>query len=147
VAYFFYSKGISALQKKKSSRLAWREKSSASDEEVGANDNVPDNGGAKLIKGSFLVKVEKIGDLNPVQDFEAMMARRDSSKWVKKAIKEMQDYIYNLLENSYEGNAYPKAIECLVALRKGCILEQVTIFHAVYGRLSLLLLWGGHFSY
>lgn len=111
-------------KKKKSSRLAWREKSSASDEEVGANDNVPDNGGAKLIKGSFLVKVEKIGDLNPVQDFEAMMARRDSSKWVKKAIKEMQDYIYNLLENSYEGNAYPKAIECLVALRKGCILEQ-----------------------
>ncbi|XP_020244256.1 ATP-dependent DNA helicase 2 subunit KU80 isoform X2 [Asparagus officinalis] len=111
-------------KKKKSSKRAWREKSSVSDEEVGADSKVPENGSAKLIENSSPEKVQKIGDLNPVQDFEAMIARRDSSKWVRKAIKEMQDYIYNLLENSYEGNTYPKAIECLVALRRGCILEQ-----------------------
>lgn len=121
---------MSALQKKKSSRRAWREKSSASDEEVGAENKVTGTESAKLIKDSLLEKAEKIGDLNPVEDFEAMMARRDSSKWVRKAIKEMEDYIYDLLENSLEGNTYPKAIDCLFALRKGCILEQVTTFHA-----------------
>lgn len=114
------------MQRKKSSRRAWRDKPSASDDEVGTDIKLSDNENAKMIKDE--VKVEKIGDLNPVEDFQAMMARRDSSKWVRKAIEEMQDYIHGLLENSYEGNTYPRAIECLAALRSGCILEQVTIF-------------------
>ncbi|XP_026660873.2 ATP-dependent DNA helicase 2 subunit KU80 isoform X2 [Phoenix dactylifera] len=82
-------------KKKKSSKRAWRGKPS-----------------------TFSEKEEG------VDDFEAMMARRDSSKWVSKAIKDMQNHVSDLLENSYDGDAYSKAIECLVALRKGCILEQ-----------------------
>lgn len=71
----------------------------------------------------------KIGDLNPVKDFEAMMARRDSPKWVHVAIKQMTSYINDLLENSVERDgSYDKAIECLKALRKGCIIEQVFLF-------------------
>ncbi|WOK98096.1 ATP-dependent DNA helicase 2 subunit KU80 isoform X3 [Canna indica] len=112
-------------KKKKLTRRAWREKASASnEEEVGVNDGVPEVHSASLVKCSTSAKVEKVSDLNPVQDFEAMMARRDSSKWTRKAIKDMQDYIIDLLENSFDGNSYPKAIECLIALRKGCILEQ-----------------------
>ncbi|XP_064948605.1 ATP-dependent DNA helicase 2 subunit KU80-like [Musa acuminata AAA Group] len=111
--------------KKKLSRRAWREKPSASnDEKVGVDGVVPKVQSSSLKKSLSSLEVEKIGDLNPVQDFEAMMARRDSSKWITEAIKDMQHYIYHLLENSYEGNSYPKAIECLMALRKGCILEQ-----------------------
>lgn len=111
-------------KKKKSSGRALREKPSNSDEEkVGTKVEVPETGSIKMIKDSSM-EVQKVGALNPVQDFEAMLARRDSSEWVKKAIKEMQDHIYDLLENSYEGDAYTKAFECLVALRKGCILEQ-----------------------
>ncbi|XP_009399523.2 ATP-dependent DNA helicase 2 subunit KU80 isoform X1 [Musa acuminata AAA Group] len=112
-------------KKKKLSRRAWREKPSASnDEKVGVDGVVPKVQSSSLKKSLSSLEVEKIGDLNPVQDFEAMMARRDSSKWITEAIKDMQHYIYHLLENSYEGNSYPKAIECLMALRKGCILEQ-----------------------
>ncbi|THU63792.1 hypothetical protein C4D60_Mb01t19570 [Musa balbisiana] len=112
-------------KKKKLSRRAWREKPSASnDEKVGVDGVVPKVQSSSLKKSLSSLEVEKIGDLNPVQDFEAMMARRDSSKWITEAIKDMQHYIYHLLENSYEGNSFPKAIECLMALRKGCILEQ-----------------------
>lgn len=71
------------------------------------------------------VKVENIGDMTPVQDFEAMISRRDSPDWVSKAIKDMCQKIFNLIEDSCEGDTFPKALECLVALRKGCILEQV----------------------
>ncbi|GAU38607.1 hypothetical protein TSUD_266470, partial [Trifolium subterraneum] len=70
------------------------------------------------------IKVEKIGDLTPVQDFEAMISRRDSPDWVLKAIKDMKNKIFDIVEDSHEGDNYPKALECLVALRKGCILEQ-----------------------
>ncbi|WJX49311.1 ATP-dependent DNA helicase II subunit 2 [Trifolium repens] len=70
------------------------------------------------------IKVEKIGDLTPVQDFEAMISRRDSPDWVLKAIKDMENKIFGMVEDSHEGDNYPKALECLVALRKGCILEQ-----------------------
>ncbi|URD75280.1 Ku C terminal domain like [Musa troglodytarum] len=112
-------------KKKKLSRRAWREKPSGSnDEKVGVDGEVPKVQSSSLKKSLSSLEVEKIGDLNPVQDFEAMMARRDSSKWITEAIKDMQHYIYHLLENSYEGNSCPKAIECLMALRKGCILEQ-----------------------
>ncbi|XP_020683289.1 ATP-dependent DNA helicase 2 subunit KU80-like [Dendrobium catenatum] len=53
-----------------------------------------------------------------------MMARRDGSKWVEKAIKEMQDHIYDLLENSYKRDNHLNATECLIALRNSCIREQ-----------------------
>jgi len=66
----------------------------------------------------------QIRDLNPVQDFEAMLAKRSSSTWVQKAIEEMQKYTAALLENSREGGNYQKALECFAALRKACIIEQ-----------------------
>lgn len=71
------------------------------------------------------IKVENIGDLTPVQDFEAMISRRDCPGWVLNAIKAMKNKIYDLVEDSHKGDNYPKALECLVAFRKGCILEQV----------------------
>ncbi|CAL5211059.1 unnamed protein product [Lathyrus oleraceus] len=70
------------------------------------------------------IKVEKIGDSTPVQDFEAMISRRDSPDWVLKAINDMKNKIFDMVEDSHEGDNYAKAVECLVALRKGCILEQ-----------------------
>lgn len=107
-------------KRKKSSRLAWKNNATASDGEPDENKNDT----MKLIQDSSSLKIEKIEDENPTCDFEAMIARRDGSKWVKEAIKQMKDYIYNLLENSFEGDTYAKAIECLVSLRKACTLEQ-----------------------
>ena len=78
-----------------------------------------------LLGNTPTVKVENIGDVTPVQDFEAMISRRDSPDWVVKAMKDMKNKIYDLVEDSLDGDNYPKALECLIALRKGCILEQV----------------------
>ncbi|PAN43942.1 hypothetical protein PAHAL_9G004700 [Panicum hallii] len=72
--------------------------------------------------------IGQIRDLNPVQDFEAMLAKRSSSTWVQKAIEEMQKYTAALLENSREGDNYQKALECFAALRKACIIEQWALF-------------------
>lgn len=93
----------------------------SSDEE--GKGNIPEQP-ANLIEHAS-IKVENIGNLTPVQDFEAMILRRDSPDWVAKAIKDMKNKIFDLVEDSHEGDNYPKALECLVALRKGCILEQV----------------------
>lgn len=38
-------------------------------------------------------KVEEVGSANPVADFEALLARRDSTEWVGKAIQGMQKMI------------------------------------------------------
>lgn len=70
--------------------------------------------------------VGAIGDSNPVQDFEAMLAKRSSSTWVQKAIEDMQNYTAALLQKSCDGNNYEKALECFAALRKACIIEQVS---------------------
>ncbi|KAL2553001.1 ATP-dependent DNA helicase 2 subunit KU80 [Forsythia ovata] len=107
---------------KKSSQRLLREKPSGSSEEVVGNG--ADAQPIDAIEYTSGVKVEKIGDLNPVQDFEAMMSRRDSTEWVNKAIQDMKNKIFDIVENSFEGDTYHKALECLVALRKGCILEQ-----------------------
>ncbi|CAJ1949838.1 unnamed protein product [Sphenostylis stenocarpa] len=105
---------------KKSRRLLGGKRSFSNDEE--AKENVTAEP-ANLIEYAS-VKVEKIGNLTPTQDFEALISRRDSPDWVVKAINEMKNKIFDLVEDSHEGDNYPKAFECLVVLRKGCILEQ-----------------------
>ncbi|ESR58491.1 hypothetical protein CICLE_v10019016mg [Citrus x clementina] len=119
---------------KKSTRRFLREKPSGSDEPNG-DGSVSDAQAVNSMESKPVVTVDKIGDLTPIQDFEAMMSRRDCPDWVDKAIEDMKNKIFGLLENSNEGINYPKAVELLVALRKGCILEQV------YLSVSFFLLW------
>lgn len=76
--------------------------------------------------------VGAIRDSNPVQDFEAMLAKRSSSTWVQKAIEDMQNYIVALLQNSRDGGNYQKALECFAALRKACIIEQVSTLGGLF---------------
>ncbi|XP_076945842.1 ATP-dependent DNA helicase 2 subunit KU80-like [Bidens hawaiensis] len=83
-----------------------------------------ENQSTDLIASTSEVKVETLGDLTSVSDFEAMISRRDSPEWVSKAIFAMKNKILDLVENSLEGDNYPKALECLIALRKGCVIEQ-----------------------
>lgn len=84
---------------------------------------------------SVITMVKKIGDSTPIQDFEAMMSHRESPEWVGKAIKEMKNKIFDLVQNSNERDNHLKALDCLVAFRKGCILEQVS-FTSLHSWLS-----------
>lgn len=108
------------LQLKKSSTSLLTEKPSGSNNEVEGAGQAMD-----AIEYKSEVKVEKIGNSNPVQDFEAMISRRDGPQWVNHAIQNMKHKIFDLVENSFEGDSYQTALECLVSLHRGCILEQV----------------------
>ncbi|XP_073141287.1 ATP-dependent DNA helicase 2 subunit KU80 [Henckelia pumila] len=107
---------------KKSSRKLLTEKTSGSNHEV--EGATTDGQAMDAIEYTSDVKVEKIGSSNPVQDFEAIISRRDGPQWVNHAIQNMKHKIIDLVENSFEGDAYQTALECLVSLRRGCILEQ-----------------------
>ncbi|KAL1142314.1 hypothetical protein V6Z11_A11G089200 [Gossypium hirsutum] len=103
---------------KKSSRQWYQEKQS------GSNAHVSGGQAVNSIENQPPVKIEKIGDLTPVQDFEAMMSQRDNPEWVEKAIKELREKILALLIHPDGEDKYQKAVECVAALRKGCIIEQ-----------------------
>ncbi|KAL1142313.1 hypothetical protein V6Z11_A11G089200 [Gossypium hirsutum] len=111
---------------KKSSRQWYQEKQS------GSNAHVSGGQAVNSIENQPPVKIEKIGDLTPVQDFEAMMSQRDNPEWVEKAIKELREKILALLIHPDGEDKYQKAVECVAALRKGCIIEQVCLSSSLY---------------
>ncbi|CAF2106280.1 unnamed protein product [Brassica napus] len=98
---------------RKASKRLLRDKPSGSDDEdnrmitYNANEN----------------SIDTVGDANPVQDFEAMISRRDGNDWTDKAISEMKKRIVKLVEDSTTDEV-DKALECLLSLRKCCVLEQ-----------------------
>ncbi|CAM8926500.1 unnamed protein product [Rhodiola kirilowii] len=109
---------------KKSHKRLMRGRSSGSNDNEEGLGYIKNSPSASSADPVLLIKSGGIGDAAPVEDFEAMMSRRDSPEWVEKAIMDMKNKIFDLVEDSYEGDSYPKALECLQALRKGCILEQ-----------------------
>lgn len=110
-------------KKDKASKRFWRDKPSLSEEAAG-KDAGDDGQNGVSFDSLAARKTEQIGSSTPVQDFEAMLARRDSDEWVPKAIREMKKLITDLLDSSYKGNTYHKAMDCLVALRNGCVQQE-----------------------
>lgn len=110
------------VQKDKRSRQFWKDKEQ---EEDGQNEVDALNDDGQISFDSLTArKVNEVGSVQPVQDFEAMLARRDSDEWVPKAIHGMKKIINDLLDSSYKGNTYEKAMSCLVSLRKGCVEQE-----------------------
>lgn len=71
----------------------------------------------------FSDKADHIGSVDPVKDFNEMFTRRDVDL-VDRAIEEMQAMIIKLINDSINDQYYNKALNCLIALRKGCIDEE-----------------------
>ncbi|KAJ1561623.1 X-ray repair cross-complementing protein 5, partial [Nowakowskiella sp. JEL0078] len=67
-------------------------------------------------------KIDKIGTMDPVGDFEAMIARRDTDL-VDLAVSQMCSIIVKLVTESLGDTLYSKAMQCLSALRNRCIIE------------------------
>lgn len=109
---------------KKSTKRLMRDEPSGSHWQMGERGVIGGFQAVNSKENESTVKVEEIGRLTPIQDFETLMNRRDSPEWISKAIKGMQNRVFDLVEDSFEGDNYVKALECLRSLRKGCILEQ-----------------------
>ncbi|KAJ3279068.1 X-ray repair cross-complementing protein 5 [Borealophlyctis nickersoniae] len=68
-------------------------------------------------------KVDKVGTVDPVSDFNAMLSRRDLDV-VSIAVEQMCDVIFKLVTESFGDQLYAKAMDCIVALRAGCARED-----------------------
>ncbi|KAJ7541908.1 hypothetical protein O6H91_10G081700 [Diphasiastrum complanatum] len=117
------------LQEGKGSRRFWRDKlPGAEADDAQPAEEIMQEGSYPIGQISFdsltARKVEEVGGLHPVRDFEALMARQDSDEWVVKAISGMKTIINDLIDSAYKGNTYDKAMACLVALRKGCVIQE-----------------------
>lgn len=119
LSFLIHSRDFS-LQLKKTSKRLLRDKPSGSDDE----DN------HMIAYHTNENKIDNIGDANPIQDFEAMISRRDNHDWIDKAITQMKNRIVKLVEEDSTDES-DRALECLLALRKGCVLEQVS-FSVLY---------------
>lgn len=64
--------------------------------------------------------VRQIGKEKPEEDFKKMVAYKKEDL-TDEAVEQMKRVIVQLVEDSYEGQFYKKAVECLCLLRKGCV--------------------------
>ena len=67
--------------------------------------------------------VKKISQATPVVDFRKMINER-SVDLTDSAIEQMTELIEKFIKESFQGNMYEKALDCLQELRKGCIQED-----------------------
>jgi len=67
--------------------------------------------------------ISEVGSVNPIYNFRDMLARRDVDL-VDKAIEQMKNRIVQLVNDTVRDQLYPKAIDCLQALRAGTIREE-----------------------
>lgn len=83
--------------------------------------------------------VDAVGAVRPVADFKAMLARRDDPTAVGRALEQMGLRIRETLDQSLRGHLYPRALECLQAMRAGAVqMEDVERFNALLLSLKLL---------
>ncbi|KAJ3043868.1 X-ray repair cross-complementing protein 5 [Rhizophlyctis rosea] len=151
---------IKKVEQKASSKRAWANRAAAAageldteavldqnDEEASANKRVkteePFSGEMNISKLTQRI-VEKVGTVDPVSDFNAMFGRTDVDL-VSDAVQQMSDVIVKLVTESFGDQLYPKAMDCLVALRAGCAREDESeTFNGWLRELKRMLTQGAH---
>jgi ATP-dependent DNA helicase 2 subunit 2 len=68
---------------------------------------------------------DRISELDPEADFMRFLKDRTVDR-VNQAIAQMQEMITRLVEHSFRGNTYDKALSCIRCLRQGCLDEDET---------------------
>ena len=64
-----------------------------------------------------------VGEGDPIEDFEKMIKDRKKDR-VDLAIRQMEEVVVRLLEKDFKGNLHRKIIDCIRALRRGCVEEE-----------------------
>ncbi|KAJ3202684.1 X-ray repair cross-complementing protein 5 [Dinochytrium kinnereticum] len=67
--------------------------------------------------------VTSVGTADPVADFRAMLSRRDVDL-VSTAVQQMTEVILNVIQKSFGTQLFSKALQCITALREGCIIQS-----------------------
>jgi len=91
--------------------------------------------------------VSEISSVNPTEDFNSMIKDRSADR-VDAAVSQMQRIIEQLIMHSVEGDVYPKALDCLDTLRKGCVSEdEAEVFNKFLRTLKKELIYSKHRSF
>mmetsp|Transcript_26283 Transcript_26283/g.36681 ORF Transcript_26283/g.36681 Transcript_26283/m.36681 type:complete len:266 (+) Transcript_26283:2-799(+) len=69
-------------------------------------------------------KVDMVGSATPVEDLKAMAERKDDPDIITRAIKEMWKIINDCVQESFGSAGYPKAVDCIQALREVCVKNE-----------------------
>ncbi|KAJ3055533.1 X-ray repair cross-complementing protein 5 [Rhizophlyctis rosea] len=144
---------------KVSSKRAWASRAAAAagldteavldqNDENGPNKRVKteeDNFGPDMSVRQLTERVvDKVGTVDPVSDFNAMFRRRDVDL-ISDAVQQMSDVTVKLITESFGDQLYPKAMDCLVALRAGCAKEDESdTFNSWLRELKRMLTQGAH---
>lgn len=116
-------------KKEKTERIYWKDSLA---NQIKLDSYVPDPSKKRKIEGEYgglslesLISsgVSKVGSIHPVDDFKEMLARRDVDL-VDTAIQGLEKIITELVNNSVLDQLYPKALDCMIALRAGCVQEE-----------------------
>lgn len=123
-------------EKVKKQKRHWREYYDADparevDEDLLSAKKIKTEGEAADLRFEDIVaaKVVKIGTVDPVKDFQAMMERRTEPDDIEKAIAMMIEVVKQLVKADFNGDSFPKVVDCLVALRKGCVIHEEPHFY------------------
>jgi ATP-dependent DNA helicase 2 subunit 2 len=111
---------------------AQRQKTEAKGPSQAASQSQSSSSSGPVAMSDIVVnQVEKISSVSPVQDFKDMLSRRDRADLVEKAIAQMHAMIKTIVTNSFQAAQFPRALECLQALRRGCIeQEEAELYNA-----------------
>ncbi|XP_023933350.1 X-ray repair cross-complementing protein 5 [Lingula anatina] len=79
-----------------------------------------DDGALGDMKQLDKVKVTKVGTVTPVEDYWAMLRRKDEDMF-EEACKQLETVIIDIIMGSFGAQSYPKAMECMKALREAAL--------------------------
>lgn len=109
----------------------------------GENEDKPIEKKAKTendddLKGGLvnLIKVKEVGTVSPVEDFMQLINQKDEDLF-EKACQMMEKRIIQLVTDSFGSQSYPKAMDCLKALREAAVKNfEPNMFNAFMTELK-----------
>ncbi|KAK0066306.1 X-ray repair cross-complementing protein 5 [Biomphalaria pfeifferi] len=92
------------------------------------------------IKNITKLNVTQVGTVTPVEDFKSLISRRDEDLF-EEACDQMQNYIQQIVLQSFGQQNYSKALDCVKALREACIQKmEPNIFNTFLTKFKTFLL-------
>ena len=94
------------------------------------------NTGKVALDDVVAARTSAVGSVQPARDFAAMLARRDADL-VLPAMEQLRARIRQFVRDSIGGQYFAKALDALVALRRGCVAEdEPALFNALLCELQ-----------
>ncbi|XP_060075599.1 X-ray repair cross-complementing protein 5-like isoform X2 [Ylistrum balloti] len=88
-------------------------------------------------------KVTEVGTVTPVEDFVAFINQKDEDKF-EEASRQMQKRIEQIVVDSFGAQFYPKAMDCLKALRSNSVKKsEPELFNAFMKKFKEMLITKG----